>query len=45
MAKPMSKAKAAKILKDGKVHGKPLTKGQRGLFGIIAGGGIPRRGK
>ncbi len=28
-----SPAKACKILKDGKVHGKKLTKKQRGLMG------------
>lgn len=36
--KPVSKAKARKILKDGSVRGKALTKKQRGLFGAIASG-------
>lgn len=35
---PISKAKAHKILRDGTVHGKSLTKKQYGLFGAIAGG-------
>lgn len=39
----MSKAKAKKILHDGTVMGHPLTKKQRGLFGIIASGKKPRR--
>jgi hypothetical protein len=30
--------KAKKILKHGKIHGKPLTKKQKGLFGARAGG-------
>jgi len=33
-----SKKKAKKMLRDGKVKGKRLTKKQRGLFGSIAGG-------
>ena len=36
-----SKSKAKEILKDGTVHGKPLTAAQRGLMGILAGGGKP----
>ena len=36
--KKLSQAKAAKILHDGKVRGKPLTKKQRGFFGARAGG-------
>jgi len=35
---PVSADKAAKILKDGKVHGKPLSTKQKGMFGAIAGG-------
>ena len=31
-------AKARQILKDGNVRGKPLTKAQRGLMGLVAGG-------
>ena len=37
MAK-LTKAKAKKILRDGKVRGKKLTKAQRGFFGARAGG-------
>jgi len=33
-----SKAKARKILRDGTVRGKKLTKPQRGFFGARAGG-------
>lgn len=33
----VSAAKACKILKDGMVHGKPLTKKQRGMFGAACG--------
>jgi hypothetical protein len=33
----MSPEKAKKILKDNSVHGHPLTKKQKGLFGSIAG--------
>jgi hypothetical protein len=33
----MSPEKAEKILRDGSVHGHPLTKKQKGLFGSIAG--------
>jgi hypothetical protein len=35
----MSPEKARKILHDGEVHGHPLTKKQRGLFGSVAGRG------
>lgn len=34
----MSSTKAKKILSDGTVRGNPLTQGQKGLFGAIAGG-------
>lgn len=40
MAGP-SKAKAKKILKDGKVRGKKLTQKQKNFMGMIAGGGMP----
>lgn len=40
-----SAAKAKKILKDGTVHGKPLTPKQRGLMGLLAGGKKPRNVK
>jgi len=39
---PSSRIKSAKakaILRDGEVHGKPLTKAQRGMFGAAAGKG------
>ena len=38
MAKKLTKKKAKKILKHGEVHGKPLTKKQKGFFGARAGG-------
>ena len=38
-------AKAKEMLRDGTVHGKPLSQKQKGLFGLIAGGGKPSRGK
>lgn len=41
----VSKAKAKKILKDGKIRGKPLTAAQKRYFGLIAGGGKPTRTK
>lgn len=34
----VSRAKAKKVLRHGKVRGKRLTKRQKGLFGVIAGG-------
>jgi hypothetical protein len=40
-----TKRKAKKILKHGEVRGKALTKKQRGLFGLIAGGKRPSRKK
>jgi len=44
----MSPEKAGKILEHGEVKGKPLTKGQKGLFGAIRGkgrrGGAPEQG-
>lgn len=39
----VSAKKAKEILRHGEVHGKALTKRQRGLFGLIAGGGRPTR--
>ena len=35
----LSPAKAKKILRHGEVHGHPLTKAQKGLFGAVAGKG------
>jgi len=45
MKKPFSMSKAKKILREKKptLHGKPITKGQRGLLGLIAGGKTPRK--
>ena len=45
MPHKISKTKAKKILKDGSVRGKRLSKRQKGLFGVIAGGGKPTRVK
>lgn len=39
------KEKAKKILRDGSVRGKPLTKPQKGFFGARAGGAKPRARK
>lgn len=36
--KKLTKAKAKKILRDGSVRGKRLTKKQKGFFGARAGG-------
>jgi hypothetical protein len=38
-----SKEKAKKMMKDKEAHGKPLTKKQKGLFGMIAGGEKPTK--
>lgn len=35
--------KAKEMLRHGTVHGHALTKRQKGLFGLIAGGGRPTR--
>lgn len=42
-ARRLSQSKARKILRDKKVRGKKITKKQKGLFGLIAGGGKPTR--
>ena len=39
----VSREKARKILRDGKINGKPLTEKQRKYFGAIAGGEKPRK--
>jgi hypothetical protein len=39
----LSTTKAKEILRDGTVHGKPLTSKQKGFMGIIAGGGTPKK--
>jgi len=41
--KRLTSRKAGKMLRHGKVRGKRLTRKQRGLFGLIAGGGKPTR--
>jgi hypothetical protein len=41
--KPMSSEKAKTMLRDNSAQGHPLTKKQKGLFGLIAGGGTPGR--
>lgn len=38
MSKNLTKTKARKILKDGTIRGKKLTKKQRGFFGARAAG-------
>lgn len=43
MAKTLTRKKAKKILKEGMVRGKKLTKKQRGFFGARAGGQRIRR--
>jgi hypothetical protein len=43
-AKGPTPAKAKAILSDGEVRGNPLTKPQKGLFGAIAGGAVPKPG-
>ena len=45
MCDPPSPAKAKEMLRHGKVRGHKLSKKQKGLFGLIAGGGSPRRMK
>lgn len=39
----LTAAKAKKLLRDDEVRGRPLTGPQKGLFGLIAGGGRPTR--
>lgn len=39
----LSANKAKEMLKDGKVHGKPLTDRQKRYFGFIAGGGAEKK--
>lgn len=40
---PVSQQKAKTIMKHGEVNDKPLSDKQKGLFGLIAGGGKPNR--
>lgn len=44
MAK-LTKEKAKKILREGSIGGKKLTKKQKGFFGARAGGAKRKRGK
>lgn len=41
--KKLTAKKAKTILRDGTVRGHKLTKKQKGFFGLIAGGGKPRK--
>ena len=41
----LTSAKAKLMLQDGMAHGKKLTRRQKRFFGLIAGGGIPRKRK
>ena len=41
--KGLSQHKAKVMLEEGTAQGHPLTKKQKGLFGLIAGGGSPSR--
>lgn len=43
MAGKLTQKKAKTILEHGEVGGRPLTKKQKALFGLIAGGGTPTR--
>lgn len=38
-----TRGKAKKMLRHGEVRGKPLTGSQKGLMGLLAGGGKPTR--
>ena len=40
---PVGRRKAKTILREGRIGGRELSSGQRGLFGLIAGGGKPTR--
>ena len=40
----ITKKKASEILHDGTVHGKPLTKKQRGFMGAVASGHSYKKG-
>jgi len=45
VAAKLNKNKAKKILRDGQVKGKKLSKKQKGFFGAVAGGAAVKRGK
>ncbi len=40
-----TQGKAKEIMHDGTVRGKPITTKQRGLFGIIMAGKVPKKAK
>ncbi len=40
-----TQGKAKEIMQDGAVRGKPITTKQRGLFGIIMAGKVPKKVK
>lgn len=44
MSHPLTQSKAKEILRDGTVHGKPLTAKQKRFFGAVAGGQRPYSG-
>jgi hypothetical protein len=39
----LTQAKAGTMLRENRARGRPLTKKQKGLFGLIRGGGTPTR--
>lgn len=41
----ISQAKAKQMLRDNSAQGHPLTKKQKGLFGLIASGKRPRKSR
>ena len=41
----LTRAKAKRMLEEGMARGHKLSKAQKGLFGLIAGGGRPSKGK
>ena len=41
----VSEEKAKEIMRHGEVHGKPLSRRQKGFFGARAGGAPVKRGK
>ena len=42
-SRPVGQRKAKTILREGRIGGRELSSAQRGLFGLIAGGGRPTR--
>lgn len=41
----LTPSKAGKILKDGEVRGKPLTKKQKKFFGLVSSGEVSKKRK